>query len=62
MKITSKRSEAADDRGTAASLVPEAPAPADKPPGDRATDPSLLPAARPPAKRPMRIMPFLITL
>src|SRR5215471_9369333 len=61
MEITSKRSEAADDRGTAASLVPEARSPADKAPGDRVTDPSL-PEARPPAKRPMRIMPFLITV
>ena len=62
MEITSKRSEAADDRGTDASLVPEARAPADKAPGDRVTDPSLPPEARPPAKRPMRIMPFLITV
>ena len=62
MEITSKRSEAADDRGTAALFVPEARAPADKAPGDRVTDPSLLPEARPPAKRPMRIMPFLITV
>ena len=62
MEITSKRSEAADDRGTAASFVPEARAPADKAPGDRVTNPSLLPEARPPAKRPMRIMPFLITV
>src|SRR5580704_7267543 len=59
MEITSKRSEAAHNRGTAASLVPEARAPADKAPDDRVTDPS---EARPPAKRPMRIMPFLITL
>ena len=62
MEITSKRSKAADDRGTAASLVPEARAPADKAPGDRVTDPSLRSEARPPAKRPMRIIPFLITL
>ena len=61
-EITSKGSEAANDRGTAASLVPEARAPADKAPGDRVTDPSLRPEARPPAKRPMRIIPFLITL
>jgi multidrug resistance efflux pump len=62
MEITSKRSEAADDRGTAASLVPEARAPADKAPDDRVTDPSRLPKPRLPAKRPMRIMPFLITV
>ena len=62
MEITSKRSEAADDRGTAASLVPEARAPTDKTPGDRVTDPSLMQKTRPPAKRPMRIVPLLITL
>jgi len=61
-EITSKRGEAAVDRGTAGPFVPEARAPADKTPDDRVTEPSLLPEARPPAKRPMRIMPFLITL
>src|SRR5262252_1773156 len=61
-EITSKRGEAADDRGTAGPLVPEARAPADKTRDDRVTEPSLLPEARPSAKRPMRIIPFLITL
>src|SRR6516165_7171745 len=62
MEITSKRSEAADNRSIAGSLVPEVRGPADKAPDDRVPDPSPLPEARPPAKRPMRIMPFLITL
>src|SRR5215831_17892593 len=61
-EITSKRGEAAVDRGTAGPLVPEARAPAGKTPEDRITDPALLPEARTPAKRPMRIMPFVITL
>jgi multidrug resistance efflux pump len=61
-EITSKRGEAAVDRGTSGPFVPEARAPADKTPDDRVSEPSLLPEARPPAKRPMRIMPFLITL
>jgi multidrug resistance efflux pump len=62
MEITSKRGEVADDRGTAASLLPKARPPADKAPDDRVTDPSALPEARPPAKRPIRITPLLITL
>src|SRR5262245_19721249 len=61
-EITSKRGEAAVDRGTAGPLVTEARAPADKTRDDRVTEPSRLPEARTPAKRPMRIMPFLITL
>src|SRR5262252_5100539 len=61
-EITSKRGEAAVDRGTAGPLVPEARAPADKAPDDRVSEPSPLPEARTPAKRRMRIMPFLITL
>jgi multidrug resistance efflux pump len=61
-EITSKRGDLAVDRGTAAPLVPDARAAADKTPDYRVTDPSLLPDARAPAKRPMRIMPFLITL
>jgi hypothetical protein len=48
MEITSQRGKAAGDRGTAASLVPEARAPADKTPDDRVTEPSRLPEARPP--------------
>src|SRR5215813_5652613 len=60
-QITSKRGEAAVDRGTAGPLVPEARAPADKAPDDRVADPSP-PEARTPAKRPRRIMPFVITL
>src|SRR5262252_4775617 len=61
-EITSKRGEAADDRGTAGPLVPEARAPADKTPDDRVTEPSPQLEARTPAKRRMRIMPFVITL
>jgi multidrug resistance efflux pump len=61
-EITSKRGEAAVDRGTAGALAPEARAPADKAPDDRVTDPSPPPEARAPAKRRMRIMPFVITL
>jgi multidrug resistance efflux pump len=61
-EITSKRGEAAVDRGTAGPLVPEARAPADKTPDDRVTEPAPLPEARIPAKRRMRIMPFVITL
>src|SRR5262245_66426981 len=61
-EITSKRGEAADDRGTAGPLMPEARAPADKTPDDRVTDPSPQLEARTPAKRRMRIMPFVITL
>src|SRR5215831_9351632 len=60
-QITSKRGEAAVDRGTAGPFVPEARAPADKAPDDRVADPSP-PEARTPAKRPKRIMPFVITL
>src|SRR5262244_3458977 len=61
-EITSKRGEAADDRGTAGPLVPEARAPADKTADDRVAEPAPPPEARTPAKRPVRIMPFLITL
>src|SRR5262245_16746454 len=61
-EITSKRGEAAVDRGAAGPLVPEARAPADKTLDDRATEPAPPPEARAPAKRRMRIMPFVITL
>jgi hypothetical protein len=52
MEITSKRSEAAHNRGTDASLVPEARGPADKASDDRVTDPSLLPKPGPPRSVP----------
>jgi len=61
-EITSKRGEAAVDRGSAGPLVPEARAPVDKTPDDRVAEPARLAEARTPAKRPMRIMPFVITL
>src|SRR5215470_11075564 len=61
-EITSKRGEAAVDRGTAGPLVPEARAPADKTADDRVAEPAPLPEARTLAKRPVRIMPFVITL
>jgi multidrug resistance efflux pump len=62
MNVVSNCGKTTDDRGTAASLVPEARAPADKTPDDRVSDPSLQPQARTAAKHPMRIMRFLITL
>src|ERR1700722_7022328 len=62
MNVVSNCGKTTDDRGTAASLVPEARAPADKTPDDRVSDPSLQPQARTAAKHLMRTMRVLITL
>src|SRR6516165_7473755 len=61
-EITSQRGKAAGDRGTAASLVPEARTPVDKSGDHPEARPPLMPEARAPARRPIQIMPFLITL
>jgi multidrug resistance efflux pump len=61
-EITSQRGKAAGDRGTAASLVPEARTPVDKSGDHPEARPPLMPEARAHARRQIQIMPFLITL